>query len=56
MDYVEYFFVLVFLAFVTGIMECMNHIVLMVLVALITGLLEIMNAEAVFYYFVDDDE
>ena len=51
---VEYFFALVFLAFVTGIMECMNPIVLMVLLALVTGLMEIINAVVFVADFVDD--
>ena len=48
MDYVKYFFALVFLAFVTGTMECMNPIVLMVLLVYVIGLMEILNA--VYYY------
>ena len=51
MDYVEYFFALVFLGFVTGIMECMNPTVLMVLLVLVNGLMEILNA-VYYYYFV----
>lgn len=51
MNYVEYYFALVFLAFVTGIMECINPIVLMVLLALAIGFMEILNAVH-YYYFV----
>ena len=47
----KYIFALVLLAFVTGIMECMNHIVLMVLLALVTGSMEIISA-VYYYYFV----
>ena len=47
----EYIFALVLLAFVTGIMECMNHTVLMVLLALVTGSMEIISA-VYYYHFV----
>ena len=47
----KYIFALVLLAFVTGIMECMNHIFLMVLLVLVTGLMELINA-VYYHHFV----
>ena len=40
----NYIVALVLLAFVTGIIECMNQIVLLVLLVFVTVIMEVMNA------------